>query len=67
MLQFASELPFKMYKIVISENMRSQIDVGDVPLFETEKKAYLYGIQRWGSGTYDQYNALKIGWHVEET
>lgn len=50
------------YKIELSYNMKRQGLTSPDTLFDTEQKAYEYGIGRWGSAYYND----KRGWSIVE-
>lgn len=51
-----------MYKIRVSSNFRKQGMSSPRQKFRTKRNAYMFGIQKWGSGSYDS----PYGWKVVE-
>ena len=51
-----------MVKIVLSKNMRKQGFKTPKRKFRNKRTAYLYGIQKWGSGSYN----VRGGWEIKE-
>lgn len=50
------------YKIILSENMLKQKFKPIRKTFKTENQAYMFGIQKWGSGAIGRY-----GWTIKPT